>query len=416
MKNKIETQSLNSLIFAFSGLTLSVTAFLVGNTVGMNLSLSKGIIAIIIGNIVLALYAGFIGIIGYNTRESSIMISKPVFGNYGQIITSVIVVVFLMGFVSVYSSMIGSLVHTLFPIIPAYLGNLIFIILISTTTIKGFKGISKLSKVGIPILVLFITYGLYKTNQNIGLANAFTNQPIGSLAFGLIISQVISVWTAATTFSSDMTRFAKSAKHVLITTFTAFTLTAILETVGFVLALGTGKGDLVAILQELNLVIPAFFIYLLLMWTSGQSLLYSFSLAFDNMAKMFLTSKKDITSSTWVILGGIIAFIGSAVMTAYGLTASFNKFLLTIGIAIPAIGGILIAHYHIVYRDKVNYFDNMPSFRINSFISWIIGIIIAKYINMGIPALNGLISALVFYVILESFLKNKSNLNENQSI
>ena len=400
MSEKIQTQKLSNLIFTFAGLTLSVTAFLVGSNVGMSLSLSKGIMAIVFGNIILAVYSGLIGVIGSKTKESSTMISRPVFGTHGQIITSSIVVVFLMGFVSVYSSMIGNLINTLFPFIPAYVGNLIFVVCICATTITGFAGMSKLSKVGVPLLGVFVSYGLFQINKNMSLSSVFSVVPTSTLAFGLIISQVVSVWTAAATFSSDMTRFAKSPKHVFITTFTAFGLTSVLEMIGLVLSLGTGKGDLVAILSSLNMVVPALFIYLLLMWTSGQSLLYSFSLAFDNISKIAIKNKKGFPLSLWVGIGSAIAFIGSIIMTAYGLTASFNTFLLTIGIAIPPIGGILISHYYIINKNMDNAFENMPSIRPYAFIAWICGILIAKYIGFGIPALNGMISAFLIYAVL----------------
>jgi len=410
MKNKLETQKLSKLIFAFSGLTLSVTAFLVGSNVGSNLPLYIGMIAIIFGNLVLAVYAGLIGLIGYKNKESSVVISRPVFGNYGQIVTSGVVVIFLMGFVSVYATLFGELINTLFPLISPYLGSLIFIALITISTIKGFSGISGFSKIGVPLLGIFVFYGLYKVNNLVGLSDIVNIKPVGKLAFGLVMSQVISVWSSAATFSSDINRFAQKSKHVLITTFVAFGLTAVLEIIAFILALGTGEANLVAILKSLNLVVPALFIYLLLMWTSGQTLLYSFSLAFNNIYKLFIKDKKEISNSKWVILGSVLALIGSFIMLSYGVTASFNKFLLTIGIAIPAIGGILIAHYHIVYRGKTNHFGVISSFRLNAFISWGIGILIAKYINLGIPALNGMLSASIVYIILGFYFKEKENI------
>ena len=407
MTEKFETQKLSSLIFTFAGLTLSVTAFLVGSNVGMNLTLSKGILAIIIGNIILALYAGFIGVIGNKTKESSTMISRPVFGTHGQIITSMVIVVFLMGFVAVYSSMLGILINTLLPFIPAYVGNLIFVACICASTIRGFSGMSKLSRVGVPLLGLFVLYGLYQVNLNMGLSAVFTAVPTGTLAFGLIISQVVAVWTSAATFSSDMTRLALNPKHVFITTFTAFGLTSVLEIIGLVLALGTGESDLVKILSSLNMVVPALFIYLLLMWTSGQSLLYSFALAFENIAKVIIKDGREYPFSLRVGVGSIIAFILSAIMTAYGLTSSFNAFLLTIGIAIPSIGRILISHYHIVQRDTSRAFENMVPFRAHAFAAWICGILVAKYVTFGIPALSGMLSAMIIYALLSMALGEK---------
>lgn len=401
MKNEtFQTQSTPTIVFTFAGLTLSVTAFLVGSNVGMNLPLSLGILVIIIGNIILALYSGFIGVIGQSTRKPSIMISKPAFGSYGQIITSTIVVIFLMGFVAVYSSMIGTLIHTMFPQVPALAGNLAFIICITLTTVSGFKGMSLLSKIGLPCLFVFVLYGLYQVNAQIGLSAVLEKTPVSSLGMGLIISQVISVWTAAATFSSDMTRFAKRRKDVFIITFLAFACTAVLESVGLICALGTGKGDLVAILQGLDIMAVALLIYLLLMWTSAQSLLYSFSLAFQDIAGVVTKGRSKASREVWVIVGGVVAFAGSVVMTLYGLTSSFNAFLLTVGIAIPSIGGILIAHYFVVQRNFETAFDNIPNVRVVAFVSWLAGIVVAKFVGWGIPAINGLITAAVLYSIL----------------
>ena len=409
MKNETATtQSTSSIIFTFAGLTLSVTAFLVGSNVGMNLPLWSGILVILIGNIVLALYSGFIGVIGQKTGQPSIMISKPAFGKYGQILTSTIIVIFLMGFVAVYSSMIGTLLNSMFPAVPALVGNFIFIVCITITTVSGFKGMSLLSKIGLPCLLIFVLYGLYKVNAEIGLDAVVNNVPAGGLAMGLIISQVISVWTSAATFSSDITRFAKKPKTVFVITFVAFGCTAALETVGLICALGTGKGDLVEILKSLDVLAIALLIYLILMWTSAQSLLYSFSLAFKDIAGVLTKGKSSLSREKWVIVGSIVAFIGSIIMTLYGLTSSFNAFLLTIGIAIPSVGGILIAHYFIVQRDMEHAFDNMPGIRIIAYISWVAGILAAKFVTIGVPALNGLLTAAILYSILGLATKSKA--------
>ena len=409
MKNEtVTTQSTPSIIFTFAGLTLSVTAFLVGSNVGMNLPLGKGILVILLGNIVLALYSGLIGVIGQKTGQPSIMISKPAFGTYGQILTSTIIVIFLMGFVAVYSSMIGSLIHSMFPAVPALVGNFLFIVCITVTTVFGFKGMSLLSKIGLPCLLVFVIYGLYKVNAEMGLDAVVKNVPTGGMAIGLIISQVISVWTSAATFSSDITRFAKKAKYVFIVTFVAFGCTAVLESVGLVCALGTGKGDLVEILQSLDIMAVALLIYLILMWTSAQSLLYSFSLAFKDIAGVITKDRSKLSREMWVIVGSCVAFVASIFMTLLGLTSAFNSFLLAIGIAIPSVGGILIAHYFIVQRDTEHAFENMPKIRPIAYISWIVGILAAKFITVGVPALNGLLAAAILYSILGLATRSKT--------
>jgi cytosine permease len=137
------------------------------------------------------------------------------------------------------------------------------------------------------------------------------------------------------------------------------------------------------------------------MWTSAQSLLYSFSLAFDNISNVLTKGRSKVSPKIWVAIGSILAFALSVAMTLFGLTPAFNAFLLTIGIAIPSIGGILIAHYFIVLRGNFALaFENVPTIRPVAFAAWIIGIVVAKNLAMGIPALNGLLAAFICYSVL----------------
>jgi len=408
--SNVESKGFFDIAFVFAGLTLSVTAFVVGSNLGLNLSLASGILAIVIGNTILALYSGFIGIIGMKTKESSSMIAKPAFGIYGQIISSFTVVTFLMGFVAVYASMIGNIIHKLIPQMPLWTGSVLFIVCICITTIFGFTSMSKLSKIAVPLLGIFVGFGLYKVNQLTGLTNVANIVPTGDSSFGVLVSSVIATWISAATFSSDITRFAKSSSHVFGITFFAFGCTTILETVGLVCALGAGSGDLVSILAKLGIIVPALFIYLLLMWTSAQTLLYSFSLALMNIQNVLIREEK-ISEQICIVIGATLALIGSIFMSYMGFTSSFQSFLLTIGVAIPPIGGILIAHYLLVYGITEKSFENMPKIRYTAFVAWLCGIAVAKLFNIGIPALQGFITTIIIYSILELTIGKKLNIS-----
>lgn len=73
MSTEFKTQKLSSIIFTFTGLTLSVTVFLVGSNAGINLPLTTGIIVIIIGNnIIIALYSDFTGVMLVTFKKCTI--------------------------------------------------------------------------------------------------------------------------------------------------------------------------------------------------------------------------------------------------------------------------------------------------------------------------------------------------------
>lgn len=399
-----QTQSFANLAMVFAGLTLSITAFLVGSTIGSGLTLFEGIGAIIVGNVLLALYAGILGLIGMRTRTSSTIVSRPAFGIKGQIVSSTIIALFLMGFNAVYATAIGALLHALFPIIPAWIGSIVFVACIVLTSIYGFKGMSWLSKSAIPLIAIFVIFGLSRVSSSVGgLSKVWDVVPTGDITFGVAVSVVFSCWATAATFSPDLARFAKNTFHVFGATFFAWVCcTTLLEIVGLICALGAGTGDLVQIMVNLNLVWAALITYLLLMWTSGQSLLYSFALALSNIENT-LTKEVRYGRAFWISVGGVVAFIGSLIMGYYGLTSAFQNFLLTIGVAIPPIGGILIAHYFIVSRSQKTSDDSFPAFNYSAFVAWVVGICVAKFVQLGIPPLQGMFAALITYSIIGGF-------------
>ena len=84
----IEKKGLGSVFFVFAGYVLSVTAFVIGGNVGNQLDFSEGVLALFIGNMILACYAGVLGYIGTKANKSSTDIFKPVFGIKGQVIAA----------------------------------------------------------------------------------------------------------------------------------------------------------------------------------------------------------------------------------------------------------------------------------------------------------------------------------------
>ena len=79
-----------------------------------------------------------------------------------------------------------------------------------------------------------------------------------------------------------------------------------------------------------------------------------------------------------------------------------------IGTVMPPFAGIIIAHFWIIHRDKKKVF--MPSgFRWTAFVSWILAVVIAKVSNVTIPAIIGLLSAIVIYAIIGLIFKNKES-------
>ncbi|MFW5898762.1 MAG: hypothetical protein ACOCT7_02780, partial [Candidatus Saliniplasma sp.] len=106
-----------------------------------------------------------------------------------------------------------------------------------------------------------------------------------------------------------------------------------------------------------------------------------------------------------------LAIIISIVMLSRGLVSSFQDMLLMIATAIPPIGGILISHYVILGGYKKDLLDvDMPKLNIATFVAWGLGILAAEYITYSwtVPAINGILVAIVSYVVLEKLRRSFS--------
>ena len=406
---KEETKGLGSVFFVFSGYVLSVTAFVIGGSVGNQLNFWQGVLALLTGNLVLAFYAGILGIIGMKTKRSSTDIFKPVFGVKGQVVTSTIVSLFSLVFVSVYSSLVGNMMSSLFHITP-YIGLFCYLVIITLINLKGFKGMSLFSKIGVPVIGLFIVYGMIVVGRQIGFANVTTAVPVAPASFFAVVSFISASWMTGATFSSDLTRFVKKPSYVWIVTVGAFLCVTILESVGLMCSLGTGESNLVTILAKLNMSVVAFCIYLLLTITSGQAVIYIAALAMENITKVIRgrEGKEEdgkFTTQFFVIPSCIFAGVIGIMMTANDFTSTFSSWLGIIGTAIPPVGGTLVGHFFFVEKDYKKTFEHMPAYRIEAFIAWIIGVVVSKSISFGIRPLNGFLAAVIIYVIARMITK-----------
>ncbi len=404
-----QTQSLASIFFVFAGFVLSVTAFLIGTKVGQSVPLKEGIGALLLGNMILAAYAGVIGMIGMKTRRSSTVILRPVFGLQGQILVSALITFINISFVSVYASMIGSQLHSFYPFLSPYFGLFAFVMVVGGVNLFGFKGLSVLGKVGVPALAAFVVLGLVKVHARIGFDALTDAVPVTPLPWLTVLSFVTASWMTGGTLSSDLTRFARKPYYVFIVTFGAFLCVTILESVGLICSLGAGEGNLVTILDKLGLDSVAIFIYLILGLTSGQAIVYSFSLAVMNITKVINGGQESrvFNNRFWIIAGCIFAAAVGVLMTRLGLLDSFKHFLIMIGAVVPPVGGLIMAHFLIVERDFDRPFERMPAVRLSAFAAWICGVAGAVFLKFGVTPLNGFFVAVIVYTALRFALPHK---------
>ncbi|MCQ5362346.1 MAG: cytosine permease [Candidatus Methanomethylicia archaeon] len=406
-------KSFISVALPWGGLTLSVTAFLVGTILGGGLALSDGILAVIVGNYVLGIYALGLAILGQRKGLTMALLARRTFGLYGQILPSAVFAFVNVGFPGTYLALFGLLLASIFPGFSPYIGGLIFIVLAFILAALGIKGLSWLGYVAIPAILLLAIYGVSIVVGNLGGWDKFLSaRPAGTLALGLGISTVISTWITGATTSADLGRFAKSAKSAAGAALFAFSCTALLEGLAFMLALGAGTGDLVVLLSNLGLVAPAIIIYFLLMWSSADVLIYMFSLAFTNIENAII-KKVKVGRFWWTTIGSAYAYGVGVIILSMGLMAGFRAWLSMLAQLIPPIGGIVLVDYYLfkgLKEDPLNIVGTKRRVNISAIIAWIMGVVSGWYPVLPVPILQNLLVAAAAYIVLEGVSKGKLQL------
>lgn len=194
------------------GFTVSISAFLTGGTLGAGLTAGQGLTAVLIGNCVLMAIAVLLGVIGQRTGLTTASLGRIVFGKKGSIISSFILGALGMCLIGVLMNSFGSSIAALLPGFPGFLAILIFAVCITSSAIFGYKGLTIISYVAVPSLLLLLIISLVATSKLVGgnLSAVFALEPVGELTMAAGISNVISTWANGACLSADISRYSKN--------------------------------------------------------------------------------------------------------------------------------------------------------------------------------------------------------------
>jgi cytosine permease len=282
--------------------------------------------------------------------------------------------------------MFGDVIATLFPEggfitnpkVAAVWGGLLML----STALFGFRGLSLLSLVSVPLLVILTGFGVWRVITGHDVL-AFIPPTPGNIS--AIITMLIGAFSVGATITADVTRFSRNGRESWAACVAAYLVTnAFMLLSGAAIAMATGSGDLLAAMVALGMGLPALFILIAGQWTTNDDNLYSASLAVT-------AAFPKVSKSVVVVVIGVTA----TVLATLGVSNLFVPLLMTLGVTIPPIGGVLIAD-QLVVRPRTQ--RERPA-AVVAFLSWGVGILAGYFIPIGIPALNAIGSAFAIFLI-----------------
>lgn len=390
-----ERKGILNVSFVAAGYCIAMSGLYTGAVLAEGLKFSEALIAAFVGNTILAIFGGTIGAAGAQEGLSSSRLSIFSFGRKGFKISSAVIALTMAGWFSVQAGFFGNTINAMFPNagfitnprFAALWGGLLMLL----TAYYGYKGLSVLSYIAVPLIAFIAIWGLKLSIGNVGgWSGVRAITPVGYTTIGTGIVMVVGSFAGGASAQADITRYAKDSKAAWVGSIVGYIgANTFIIIAGYLTALTTGIGDLPKALLELGLGIPALIILILAQWTTNDNNLYTSSLG---LANIFNVERSNIVL--------IIGILGS-ILGALGIADYFAGWLNILGIGIPPMAGIIIADYYFVRKQNYDIHETqIPDWNINAIIAWIIGCIVGFAIKVGIASINSLIASMIIYVIL----------------
>lgn len=389
---KTERKGVVSLTLVMLGLTFFSASMWTGGSLGTGLTYHDFFMAVLIGNLLLGIYTSLLGYIGSSTGLSTHLLARFSFGSKGSWLPSLLLSGTQVGWFGVGVAMFAIPVQKATGIDT----NTLIIasgLLMTVTVYFGISALMVLSTIAVPAIALLGSYSVYEAIHSVGglevIQHKVPEQPID---FSIALAMVIGSFISAGTLTADFVRFGKKPINAVIITMVAFFIgNSLMFIFGAAGASATGQSDISEVMMAQGLLIPAIIVLGLNIWTTNDNALYASGLGFSNIT--------GLPSKYISMVNGIIG-----TLCALWLYNNFVGWLTFLSLAIPPIGGVIIADF---FKNRQRYFNfeatEFKTVNWAAIIAVLVGISAGKFIP-GIVPLNAVLGGAICYLILNPVL------------
>lgn len=386
-------KSLLSVTSIWLGFPMIITGAVTGATLVHGLGFAVGVLAMLIGNVLLFAYVGLLSMLGAKSGLNFALQASITFGKKGYLVSSALLSTLVVGWFAVQTGLTGVSLASAFHVnqtLIVVIAGVLFLLL----TLLGIRALSLIGMISAPLFLILGIYAVIISIKNGHAVWSYAGSPGQSLTFGVAITLVFALFADSGTMTADFTRWAKNEHHALIATAAAFPLANMVAMlIGGIIAASTlnGTGDVFGIIAAKGgfLAIIAIIFLFVNLGSVCSHCLYNAAVGWSSI----LGSKMRVLTLILGILGILIA--------ALGIWNYFVNWLNILGVIVPPIGTIIILDQFFVRRNETKTFYTI---RYQPFIAWALGSAAALVVNYELTNLSTvvtgiLISALVYGVI-----------------
>lgn len=381
-----------------TGMAVAMSTLYTGANLASVMTFKEAIQSVLIGCVILFILASITGSIGANEGVSFSILARFPFGRFGSKIVGLIFATSMLGWFAYQAGYFGETINILAPdsfLTSVKVATLWGGILMMSTAIVGYKGMTFLSYMASPLILVLCIYGGYIGIRDVGLDSIMANVPDNPQSLGYGITIVVGGWITGAILQPDISRYAKKATDNILGVFIAMIIFSIANIGGVIIAKATSASNVMEGLVTLGMGTVALLIVILGQWTSNDNNLYSASLGIINIKPSL---NKHVVSATSGVIFTIVAILG--------VQNYFVDFLNFLGTFLPPFGAVLITDYYFL-DNKDNYEftreSTYPKVNYIAFLSVLIGGIVAFSLRWGSAAINSIIVTSIVYYLLMKF-------------
>lgn len=400
-------RSLLSVGSIWLGFPMVLLCAVLGGVVTAHLGFQMGVLAIIFGNALLAIYVGALSYIAGESGTTFAMQAQKVFGSVvGQWLVALFMSSLVIGWFAFNTGLAGATLKIAYGW-PEWETTLVCGVIFIAITFVGARALALLGMIAAPLFivaaVIAITIATKETGWSAILNYQGVQSGVGAFSFGAGVTFVFASFADSGTMTADFTRWSKNGREALLASSLAFPVGNFIAFISGAIIVATGiiddpinnGGNFVAVFGKstnMGLNILGVIFVLVSMGSVATHCLYNGAIGWSNLTKTYMRTM-------CVVLG----VIGVAAATA-GVWHVFPVWLGILGIFVAPIGAVVIVTL-LVYRGAVQTYSDEPErMKGRAVISYCVGAGLAIATHFWAPwlseALMGIIGAAVTQFML----------------
>ncbi len=408
-----ESETVNGVQIGIVLIGISITLPLMysAGELARGAGLADAMIATFAGALILSLMSVPAAIVGVKTRLSSYMIIEHTFGFIGAKFVNFWFGIFLLGWYAVTAELFG---RTLFLAaseltsfaMPEWGYTVVSSILVTATTIYGFKAIDRLALIAVPFLlfaliaVVFLSLRATPFTELLLIKGDEIDIPTG-------ISAVVGAAIVGVVLTPDLTRYARNVKDCVTASFIGqgggMTIAYI---VGMIPVLVWNELEPMTYMFLLGYGVMALAVIVFATWTTNVINLYSTALA--ARASVPLGNYRTV-----VVVAGVVGTAAAVV----GISDRLIEFLIVMGLLVPPIAGVYLVNFFFFKRTDftAEHLRKRPALRVNALVAGIGSGLLATWMYFSglsltsIAPLDSLLISVLLYIALEKIAGMSGN-------